>query len=319
MTKITCIDFETANPFWGSICSIGLVAIEDGKIVHTLNSLIKPHAGYDVFNRDNIRVHGIKPEMVKDAPEFDVIYPQIKPFIENRMVAAHNSSFDIVCLKDVLTLYNIPIPAFDYICTCEIARKSWAGLKNYKLKTVGTFLGHTFKHHDAGEDALASATIVLKAMEQKSLKSINELAINLGVKTGSTSAGEIHILSSIKREQKKADSVDARSIVPESRNFDTSHPFYNREIVFTGKFSNDLNRRQTMQMAANAGARLSNYVRQITDFVVQGAKGDGFGGVSDSSKTTKAKKYNESGSRISIISEAEFLELINQTKIGKTV
>lgn len=304
--KIACIDFETANPFWGSICAVGMTVIEDGKIVHSLNTYIKPHPEHGVFNRDNIRVHGIKPEMVKDSPEFKDIYPQIKPYIENGFVAAHNSSFDIVCLKDVLTLYNIPIPGFEYICTCEISRKAWQGLKNYRLKTVATHLGHKFKHHDAGEDAEASANILIKAMEQSKAADVHKLAEELGVKVGVVKAGEIHILSSVKSAQKKLDSVDAATIKAESDKFDESSQFYNKEIVFTGKFMNGVTRRQTMQMAVNAGAKLSNYVRMATDFLVQGADETG----AESSKTRSAKKYIQGGSKLRIITEDEFLSKI---------
>ena len=202
--RITCIDFETANPFWGSVCAVGLAVIEEGRVIYSLNRLVKPKAGYDEFNRDNIRVHGITAEKVREAPGFDALYPEIKGFIEGGVVAAHNTSFDVPALQDVLTLYNIPIPGFEYICTCEIARKAWLGLKNYRLKTVGAFLGHKFKHHDAGEDALTSALIMIKAMEQNSAADVHELAAGLKVGFGRVNAGEEYILSSVKKELKAA-------------------------------------------------------------------------------------------------------------------
>jgi len=203
--KITCIDFETANPFWGSICAVGVAVIEEGRVVHSLNSLIKPKLGYDEFNRDNIRVHGITAEKVREAPGFDALYPEIKGFIEGSVVAAHNTSFDVPALLDVLTLYNIPIPGFEYICTCEIARKAWQGLKNYRLKTVGAFLGRKFKHHDAGEDAMTSALILIKAMEQYSASDAHALSGILKVPMGKVNAGEEYILSSVKKELKAAE------------------------------------------------------------------------------------------------------------------
>jgi DNA polymerase-3 subunit epsilon len=305
--KITCIDFETANPFWGSICEIGLAVIEDGRVTFSLNSLIKPHPKYAVFNRDNIRVHGIKPEMVKDAPEFDVIYERIKPYIGGAVLAAHNTTFDISCLRDVLTLYNIPIPGFKYIDTCDIARQLWKGLKNYRLKTVNAYLGYNFKHHDAGEDALACTNIILKAMEQTSADDIHKLAAVLNVKTGEVVEGEAYELTTVRWEKKKADKLNANTITSETKDFDQNHPFLNREIVFTGQFANGMSRREVLQAAANTGARLCNYVRSQTDFLVQGAAEQAD---TESSKTRKAKKIIDEGGTIHIIGEEEFLKLL---------
>jgi DNA polymerase-3 subunit epsilon len=308
--RLTCIDFETANPFWGSVCAVGVAVIEDGKVTHSINRLVKPKPGYDEFNRDNIRVHGITAEKVKDAPEFDALYPEIKGFIENSMVAAHNTSFDVPVLEDVLTLYNIPIPGFEYICTCEVARGAWHGLKNYRLKTVGAFLGHKFRQHDAGEDAMTSALIMIKAMEQNSAQDVHALAAALKVNVGRIKEGEKYVLSSIKKEQKAAERVDAALITAEKSDFDSDHPLFNRELVFTGRFANGLTRRQAMQAAVNCGARLSNYVRFATDFLVRGAGAGPQEPVDESPKTRKTKKFIEEGAKITIISEAEFLAMI---------
>jgi DNA polymerase-3 subunit epsilon len=306
MKKITCIDFETANPFWGSICSVGVAVIEGNKITKTISRLVKPHPDYREFNRDNIRVHGIKPEMVSDAPEFDEIYKEIKPLIEGGVVAAHNTTFDVNCLRDVLTLYKIPIPSFDYICTCELSRASWEGLTNYRLKTVNAHLGHKFKQHDAGEDAIASANIIIKSMQENKAKDIYDLAEMLKVNMGKVKAGEEYILSSVKSQMKKADKFDVREVVPETNQFKKDHPLLDKELVFTGQFESGMSRRQAMQLAVNCGAQLSNYVRARTDFLVKGNLGE------DGAKVRKAKKLAGTVSDIKIIGEDEFISIINK-------
>ena len=50
----------------------------------------------------------------------------------------------------------------------KIARQAWLTLKNaggHGLANLKKHLGLEFHHHDAGEDALASATVILKAEE----------------------------------------------------------------------------------------------------------------------------------------------------------
>lgn len=305
--KITCIDFETANPFWGSICAVGLAVIDGGKVVHTLNTLVKPHPGHAVFNRDNIRVHGIKPEMVKDAPEFDVLYPQLKPYIENCVVAAHNTDFDISCLRDVMTLYNIKIPDFDYFCTCELSRKVWKGLLNYKLKTVSRHLEFKFKHHNAGEDSLASANIILKAYEATGSSSAAELAEKAGIKIKQISSGDIYEISSVRHARKAALRVDAKEIKT-SGDPDINGFFYGKEVVFTGEFPSGPGRREAMQMAADAGAKLCNYVRGMTDFLVAADNNT----AANTTKMRKARKVIEEGGKTVIISGDEFLKQIRR-------
>jgi len=41
-----CIDFETANGFIGSACSVGIAVLEEGQIIDTNYWLIKPHPRY---------------------------------------------------------------------------------------------------------------------------------------------------------------------------------------------------------------------------------------------------------------------------------
>jgi DNA polymerase-3 subunit epsilon len=310
--KITCIDFETANPFWGSICAAGVAVIDGNTVTDKFSTLIKPHKDHGKFNRDNIRVHGIKPEMVESSPEFPEFYPSIKVLIEGGVVAAHNSTFDVDCIRDAMTVYGMSIPSFEHICTCEIAQKVWGQeLDGYTLKKVNTFLGYKFNHHDAGEDALAAANIIIKAMEKTGIHDIRKLAESIGVKIRRVSADEPYELSLVRQQKKLARTVDARKIKPETSEFDEGHPLHNREMVFTGDFSNGMSRREVMQAAANKGAKLSNYVRAATHFLVVGGNGSS----KETTKTRRAKKLQETGSSdISILTENQFLSLLSGKK-----
>jgi len=182
--KAICIDFETANSFIGSICSVGLAIIKDVSIVDTKHWLVRPHAEYYYFDPFNVSIHGINEQDVKNKPEFDVIYEQIKPLLDNAIIVAHNASFDISALRQVLDLYGIAYPKTDYLCTYEIAFKTWRRLKNYKLNTVCKFLKHDFIHHNAQEDAVACGKIMLAAIAEKGVSSIKELTSIVGVEIG---------------------------------------------------------------------------------------------------------------------------------------
>src|SRR5690554_252422 len=73
------IDFETANNFLSSVCSVGIVAVKDMKFADTYYSLVNPEAP---FNDNNIRIHGITEEDVVNAPNFASVFDDIISFIK---------------------------------------------------------------------------------------------------------------------------------------------------------------------------------------------------------------------------------------------
>ena len=90
-TNFTAIDFETAHGKRWSICQVGLVRIENGNIVDQLSILVQPPTNFywDRF----IDIHGITPEQTANAPTFDNVWQQLKPFIKNQNVIAHKRQY----------------------------------------------------------------------------------------------------------------------------------------------------------------------------------------------------------------------------------
>lgn len=182
--KAVCIDFETANSFLGSICAVGLAIVDNGNIVDTKHWLVKPHAKHYYFDPFNVSIHGINKKDVENEPEFNAIYEQIKPLLNNAIIVAHNAEFDINVLRHTLTLYSIEHPKADYLCTYEVALNTWRRLKNYKLNTVCEFIKHEFTHHNAKQDAVACGMVMLAAISDKGVATIEELAAVVGIDLG---------------------------------------------------------------------------------------------------------------------------------------
>ena len=175
----TAIDFETATEKANSACSVAVVEVRGGEIARTYSTLIRPPRM--AFLPFNISIHGITPEMVADARDFAGIWPELRPFLEGRLVLAHNAPFDMGVLKSSLLANHIEPPHFLHCCTVQISRKAWPDLPNHKLDTVGDFLHVDFRHHDALEDARACAAIPLAAAEQFGVDSVEALAACLRV------------------------------------------------------------------------------------------------------------------------------------------
>ncbi len=106
------IDFETATADRDSPCEIGLTFVKDNQIVDTKSWLIKPM--YDQFDYFNILIHGIRPEHVANEPEFNILWQEIKPLIENQFLIAHTAGFDISVLRKTLQAYQIPFPTLNF-------------------------------------------------------------------------------------------------------------------------------------------------------------------------------------------------------------
>lgn len=186
--QFTVIDFETANSQRGSACALGLTVVEKGEIVSKNAWLIRPKENR--FSGMNIAIHGIRPADVENEPEFDELYNrEIKDYLEGALVVAHNASFDISVLRHVLDQYAITYPRFDYLCTVKLAQKHWDDLPNHKLNTLSEYLNFSFKHHDALDDTLACANVLMRISKERRIKCAKALAKDLGVRIGTLYPG----------------------------------------------------------------------------------------------------------------------------------
>ena len=171
--SFTAIDFETANNYMNSACSVAVVRVQDGIIVDCMQQLIKPYKM--LFTPLHIGIHGIRPQDVRDMPDFSAFWPTLKPWLEGSTVVAHNASFDISVLKALTSTYGLARAQFEYYCSCQIARAVWPELGSHSLAVVAQHIAFPFKHHDALEDARACAMVVLRAAEQSAAASMPEL------------------------------------------------------------------------------------------------------------------------------------------------
>jgi DNA polymerase-3 subunit epsilon len=158
------IDFETADHGADSACAVGLVRVEDLKIVSRETVLIRPPRERFVFTS----LHGITWRMVQDAPVFKDAWAKLAPILDGAtFLAAHNAGFDRGVLKACCTAASLVVPTLPFVCTVQIARRKWA-LKPANLPAVCRRLGIGLLHHNAGSDAEACARIIIAAAATES-------------------------------------------------------------------------------------------------------------------------------------------------------
>lgn len=165
MDRFAAIDFETANWQRTSVCSVGVVVMNQGTVEDKFYSLIHPTPNY--YLRKTTQIHGLTREDTDDAPAFPTVWREIAPMVKGMPLVAHNSVFDEGCLRAVFALYEMSYPDYRFYCTYRLARKFFKGLENYQLHTVSAFCGYDLlNHHHALADAEAAAVIMHTILQQ---------------------------------------------------------------------------------------------------------------------------------------------------------
>jgi DNA polymerase-3 subunit epsilon len=296
------LDFETANSQRTSPCEIGITIVKDNKIIETKSWLVKPQD--NCFDDFNVYIHKITPEMVENEPEFDKVWDEVKPFIENNFIIAHNSSFDISVLRRTIELYNISTPSFKFACSYRISRKVWPDIHSFDLKSLCRLNNIKLKHHRAGSDSLATAELVLKMFEKAEIEDINDLSSKLQFIVGEVTQGEFNSFSSKRNDTK----TDLTKFVGDTSKVNTDSIFFEKTVVFTGTLTSMI-RSAAQQKIVDIGGKLGLSVTKDTDILVVGQqdfKVVGEDGMS--SKQEKAIKLIEKGANIEIVSENDFLQ-----------
>ncbi|ABD53049.1 3'-5' exonuclease [Jannaschia sp. CCS1] len=160
--RFIAVDVETANNAQGSICQIGLCCVGSDDSLNTVSTLIDPEQSFSPFNTD---LHGISAETVNGAPTFPQAYASLYPVLNAHRLVQH-SRFDEAAFTAACARYDVPMVTSHWTDSVKIARQAWPELKGaggHGLASLKKALGLSFHHHDAGEDARASATVILRA------------------------------------------------------------------------------------------------------------------------------------------------------------
>lgn len=163
MRDFAAIDFETANGYRSSVCSVGIVVVRNGKIVDRFYSLIRPFPNYYV--PFTTQIHGLSKSDTDKELTFPEVWAQVEDRIKGLPLVAHNKPFDEGCLRAVFTAYGLEYPGYEFYCTLAASRRVNRHLRCHKLHVVAAACGYDLTmHHHALADAEACAAIALKIL-----------------------------------------------------------------------------------------------------------------------------------------------------------
>ena len=159
--EFVAIDFETATNSQDSACAVGIVHVRNEEIVEEYYSLIQPPDNQYLYY--NTKVHGIKPIDTENAPTFAEIYPKVKELMQNRLVVAHNESFDRNVLFQTMASHGLNYSELNikskWECTVKILKKK--GHFKVNLAACCKRYDIPLDHHNALSDARACAKLYL--------------------------------------------------------------------------------------------------------------------------------------------------------------
>jgi len=273
------VDVETANPDAASICQIGIVAFENGRVKESWQSLVNPEDYFDDFN---VFIHGIDERAVRGAPTFPQVFDTVQKWLVGAVVACH-TPFDRVAVARVVEKYGLPPVDCAWLDTAKVVRRTWSEFsqRGYGLANVASKFGIAFAQHNAEEDARAAGEILARAIEE----------------TGMTAS------EWLERARKP---IGPASIAVDGN---PEGHLYGEVVVFTGLLN--IPRSEAAQLAANAGCEVATSVGKSTTLLVIGDQDvRRLAGHEKSSKHRKAEELIAKGQAMRILGERDFRRVV---------
>lgn len=112
-------------------------------------------------------IHNITDEMVSSSPKLVEVLAEMKEFLGELPIVAHNAKFDMGFIVMGLQREKIQLSSALIYCSCKMSRITHKEMTNHKLGTLVKELNIPLvNHHRALDDAYASLKIFIKGLER---------------------------------------------------------------------------------------------------------------------------------------------------------
>lgn len=165
LKEICIIDFETTGLKAGADrpTEVGIVVLRENKIIDKFQTLINP--GVHIPD-DLVKLTGITNKMVEDAPTPEEVMVELRRFIKNRPLMAHNASFDKRFLDAEMGMVDRAVDN-PWLCTLLMSRRLILDSANHKLPTLAQhFQIPATGAHRALADCITTAQLWTKHLQK---------------------------------------------------------------------------------------------------------------------------------------------------------
>lgn len=169
------LDTETTGltDNYDQVIEVAVVDAQGGELFH---SLVRHTPEVEIHPRAAI-VHGISEEMLKDAPAFGDIFPQLRDVLQDRHVVIYNAGFDTRMLMSTARAHGLTEPiGFSSTCAMKLYAQyhgEWDSRRSsYRWQSLGAALGQcgirvVGECHRALYDAESTRQVMLYMAGQK--------------------------------------------------------------------------------------------------------------------------------------------------------
>lgn len=177
--KLTFVDIETTGTSarFGRIIEIGIIRVEEGKIVKTYNTLLNPQTH---LPPEIEMLTGITQKELEDKPTFRQVKKDILEVLVDSVFVAHNVRFDYSFLKHEFGREQIDF-RLKHFCTVKLSRALYPKERHHNLDAlIERFNLKCENRHRAFDDALILWDFYQKAKNDSTDEAfINALSIAL--------------------------------------------------------------------------------------------------------------------------------------------
>jgi DNA polymerase III subunit epsilon len=155
------VDLETSgvSPSIDRVTEVAIIRVDQGRVVDEWASLVNPGTP---IPPEIQALTGITNDLVRDAPRFADLLPEIRQRLGNRLFVAHNARFDYGFVKAEFRRAGARFTA-DVLCTVRLSRRLFPQYATHRLDAL------IDRHRLHGADrhrALGDARIVWQFIEQ---------------------------------------------------------------------------------------------------------------------------------------------------------
>lgn len=295
------IRIECCNQYKDTPCRVALVGVKNSEIVEQKEFFIDPmDAEFDFMTS------GTTLEDLRGKGSFAEQFPALLDFIKQYPVLVSTADgYDADVLFNAISLHKVECGSLPYMTAKNVLRRAYDSY-SYQFDYLCDEMGVSVEGVNPMDFAIAWCQLLIKACTDKEYADLLMFAEENRIVVGSISSqgyDRCHIKRIYKPKKKEVTEYD-------SAGFDETHPFFDRNVVFTGKLTYFL-REDAEYYVERIGGHCSSGLTKATSYLVVGVQSpsqvgpDGLSG-----KQKKAIKYREEGMEIELLNETDFIDIM---------
>ena len=295
------IRIECCNQYKDTPCRVALVGVKNSEIVEQKEFFIDPlDAEFDFMTS------GTTLEDLRGRGSFAEQFPALLDFIKQYPVLVSTADgYDADVLFNAITLHKVECGSLPYMTAKNVLRRAYDSY-SYQFDYLCDKMGVSVEGITPMDFAIAWCQLLIKACADKEFADLLMFAEENRIVVGSISLQgyeRCHIKRIYKPKKKEVTEYDPA-------NFDETHPFFDRNVVFTGKLTYFL-REDAEYYVERIGGHCSSGLTKATSYLVVGVQSPSQVGPDGlSAKQKKAIKYREEGMEIELLNETDFIDIM---------